>query len=414
MYSNARALSLNESEKIANQADFLCEVIKSHSQSLREARLGSRVDLNGVSFRLFQKDRNTIYQVQFAELPSSKEEYPKMGSQKSCVSKMKRLIRHTSPKKENSFWFLKMPRLRNTQMIKREILGAEVVRKALESHTGYYHMSAIRASVDHAYVLYSKIPGKQLHRALYRECLMPAHKVLRIQGSDVSTLLCETFSHFGSAIALCHNYNVGKDSSLNNLNFQIAGLKGEEKKSSRFCIPLASRHPAVSLSKALDKITASDTISRSIAQWLGRQDEKKVDNGIVHGNLRLDNVLVSGNKICIIDFENCGYGPIYTDLAWTCSLILLIRTLPLFPWKRAQSALNAFLDGYKSVSVYDHKILHQFVTMLLCYHYVEAFCLGNMKARWLACLPVSKSRFQHLLMAMLKGKIDPISETVKL
>jgi Ser/Thr protein kinase RdoA (MazF antagonist) len=189
-------------------------------------------------------------------------------------------------------------------------------------------------------------------------------------------------------------------------------LKGKENKASPVRIPLASRHPAASLSKAIDKITVSDTISRSIEKWIDRQHEKKVDHKFVHGNLRLDNVLVAGNKVCLIDFENCGYGPIYTDLSWTCSLILLTRTLPLFPWKRAQFALNSFLDGYKRVSAYDHEILHQFVTMLLCYHYIDAFYLGKMRAKWIAGIPVSKSRFQHLLVRMLEGKVDPMLERV--
>lgn len=412
MYDTVESLSLNEIDEVARQADFLCNVIKSHSQTLREARLGRKVYLDGVFFKLFQKDRNTIYQIKFAESPSEREGYPKGDMQQSGVSKMKRLFRQISRTKDISYWFLKMPRLRNTEMVKREIIGAKVVRKVLESHPGYYHMSAIRASVDDAFVLYTKIPGKPLNRALYRSCFMTSYKGSTIQSSDIPTLLSKTFKYFGNIIACCHNYKVSEMESLSNQPRQIAGLKRKENKASKVCIPPASRYPAVSLRKAIDKITTSDTISRSIEQWFGQQHEKKVKPGFVHGNLRLDNVLVSDNKICLIDFENCGYGSFYADLSWTCCLILLTRTLPLFPWKRAQFALNSFLDGYKNIATYDHEILKQFVTMLMCYHYIDAFCLGNMRAKWIAGIPVIKSRFQNLLMAMLRGKIDPISEGV--
>ena len=62
-----------------------------------------KVYLDGVSFKLFQKDRNTIYRIQFAR------------------------------EKTISHWFLKMSRSKNPEMARREILGAEVVRKALGS-----------------------------------------------------------------------------------------------------------------------------------------------------------------------------------------------------------------------------------------------------------------------------------------
>ena len=376
-------LSLRESKAITNEADFLCEIIDFHAQILRKVRLGRKVYLDGVSFKLFQKDRNTIYRIQFAR------------------------------EKTISNWFLKMSRSRNPEMARREILGAEVVRKALGSQTGYYHRGAIRASVDDAYVLYTEIPGRPLHRVLYLACLTPMPNVMSGQSSVALTVLSETFGHLGRVVAKYHKYKLQDEASSHNHVPEPPAFKGNEYTAYPYNIPPVSRHPAVSLRKAIDKITASDAISRSILQWVERHHELTVNPVFVHGNLRLDNVIVHEGKICLIDFENCGYGPPYNDLCWICCLILLTRAMPLFPWKRARLALNSFLEGYRSVSNYDGEILLQYITMCLCEFYIGTYFSGHITAK-IAGIPVSRKRFQQLVIAILEGNINPVLAGVNL
>ena len=376
-------LSLRESKAIAYEADLLCEIIDFHSQKLREVRLGRKVYLDGVSFKLFQKDRNTIYRIQFAR------------------------------EKTISHWFLKMSRSRNPEMARREILGAEVVRKALASQTGYYHRSAIRASVDDAYVLYTEIPGRPLHRVFYLACLTPMPKMMSGRSTVALTVLSETFSYLGRVVANCHKYKFQDKASSHNPVLESLAFNGNECTAHPDNIPRVSRHPAVSLRKALDKITASDATSRSILQWAERHRQLTVNPVFVHGNLRLDNVIVHEGKICLIDFENCGYGPPYNDLCWICCLILLTRAMHLFPWKRARLALNSFLEGYRSVSNYDGEILLQYITMCLCEFYIGTYFSGHIKAK-IAGIPVNRKRFQQLVIAMLEGDINPVLAGVNL
>lgn len=401
-------LSLHESGNIAKEADFLCDLIKSYAPKLREAHWGRKVSIEGVFFQLFQNDRNTIYRIESNVFGTGKRGLLKGGKRQLDASVAGRGILRTRSKRRVFRWYLKMPREKWPKMVSREILGAEIVRKTLGSHRGYFHMDAIRASEADAYILYSEIPGRPLHLAFYRECLVPVPNGIK-RYLIPSTLLTKTFRHFGDAIARFHVYQNPNKESLPWLASQARGL---ERKYPSY-IPPTNRHPAASLRKIIDKITASDAISRTIFRWVEKQQEHTVDHSIVHGNLRLDNVIVYDGKICLIDFENCGHGPLYTDLSWICCLILLTRALPLFPWRRAQLALRSFLDGYKSVSDYDREILLQFVTMRLCDFYIGTYYSGHVRAK-IAGIPVSKSRFQHLLMVMLEGKVDPMLEKVNL
>lgn len=61
-------------------------------------------------------------------------------------------------------------------------------------------------------------------------------------------------------------------------------------------------------------------------------------SGIIHGDLRLANLLVAGDQIHIIDFDDCGTGWFLYDLATALSLI---EDLP-----EAPAAVRAWLDAY--------------------------------------------------------------------
>lgn len=63
--------------------------------------------------------------------------------------------------------------------------------------------------------------------------------------------------------------------------------------------------------------------------------------GLIHSDLRLANLLVEGNKIKVIDFDDCGYGWYLHDLATSLSFI---EHKPYVP-----ALIESWLKGYRKV-----------------------------------------------------------------
>lgn len=134
-------LSLHESENIAHEADSLCSLIDSHTAALREVNQGESFRLEDAFFQLFQQDRNTIYRI-----------------------------------KKRFRWFLKMPHhSTDDEAIKREIIGAEIIRDALGTHPFYSHACAIRGSVTQDVEWFREIPSVQCESTLIHGNLGPTN-----------------------------------------------------------------------------------------------------------------------------------------------------------------------------------------------------------------------------------------------
>ena len=153
-------LSLHENSEQAIRADRLCRIIESCADDLRNVEIGRRFSRDGVLFRLFRADRNTIYQLD-----------------------------------DGVHWFLKMPRSGNVAVIEREIVGAEAVRNAVGDFSGYRHPDVVRASVSDAYLLATKLPGRMLNWGL-----IPT--VLPVRWFDGATR--KALSCLGSVLAKFH------------------------------------------------------------------------------------------------------------------------------------------------------------------------------------------------------------------
>ncbi len=63
--------------------------------------------------------------------------------------------------------------------------------------------------------------------------------------------------------------------------------------------------------------------------------------GLIHADLRLANLLVEGDQVKVIDFDDCGFGWHLHDLA---SALSFIETSPI-----VCDLVNAWLDGYRTV-----------------------------------------------------------------
>lgn len=80
---------------------------------------------------------------------------------------------------------------------------------------------------------------------------------------------------------------------------------------------------------------ASDQIARRLAEYGQAQDRF----GLIHGDLRLANLLTDGSHIHVIDFDDCGTGWYLYDLSTSISLL---EHLP-----EAESLVQAWLRGYQ-------------------------------------------------------------------
>jgi Ser/Thr protein kinase RdoA (MazF antagonist) len=74
-----------------------------------------------------------------------------------------------------------------------------------------------------------------------------------------------------------------------------------------------------------------------------------LDYGLIHADLVRENVLVSGDRIAMIDFDDCGYGWRLFDIA---TALLRNRREPHYPLIKA-----SLLEGYRSKRALSHEAL---------------------------------------------------------
>lgn len=82
-------------------------------------------------------------------------------------------------------------------------------------------------------------------------------------------------------------------------------------------------------------------VSKIIKARLERYPKTESNFGLIHADLRLANLLLEGNQIKVIDFDDCGFGYHLHDLAGAISFIEEKSFTP--------SLVNAWLEGYKKV-----------------------------------------------------------------
>ncbi len=101
-------------------------------------------------------------------------------------------------------------------------------------------------------------------------------------------------------------------------------------------------------------------LARAEAAVRKRMDDlpKGRDNyGLIHADLRLANVLVNGDQIGIIDFDDCGHGWFLYELA---SAVSFIEDHADF-----DRLLQKWIEGYRTVSDIDQDMLDSLPTLLM-------------------------------------------------
>jgi Ser/Thr protein kinase RdoA (MazF antagonist) len=91
--------------------------------------------------------------------------------------------------------------------------------------------------------------------------------------------------------------------------------------------------------EARDVLGRLDGVLRQRLERFGKGPERF---GLVHADIRLANLLVDGEHVRVIDFDDCGFSWFMYDFATTVSFI---EDHPLVPELK-----QAWIDGYRSVA----------------------------------------------------------------
>ncbi len=84
-----------------------------------------------------------------------------------------------------------------------------------------------------------------------------------------------------------------------------------------------------------------EEVCKIIQKRLKRYGKTQDNWGLIHADLRLSNILVEGDIVKVIDFDDCGFGWYLHDLA---SAVSFIEHKDIVP-----DLINAWLSGYKKV-----------------------------------------------------------------
>jgi Ser/Thr protein kinase RdoA (MazF antagonist) len=156
-----------------------------------------------------------------------------------------------------------------------------------------------------------------------------------------------TFSRFGAAIARLHAISDrwSRPASFSRPAWDVDGLTGPEPYWGRFW-----ENPALGPAGRKLVMAARDK-ARSVLQ----SDRVRLDFGLIHADLVRENVLLEGNDVKFIDFDDCGTGFRLFDLATA-----LIKNMqePDYP-----DLKRALLDGYGSVRPMEVDLLPVFLVL---------------------------------------------------
>ena len=100
-----------------------------------------------------------------------------------------------------------------------------------------------------------------------------------------------------------------------------------------------------------------EDVCRVIHKRLVNYGKSKNNWGLIHADLRLANLLVEGEKIKVIDFDDCGFGWYVHDLASSISFIEHKQIVP--------DLINAWLKGYKKVMPFSDTDFEEIDTFIL-------------------------------------------------
>ncbi|CRK82823.1 phosphotransferase enzyme family protein [Neobacillus massiliamazoniensis] len=147
--------------------------------------------------------------------------------------------------------------------------------------------------------------------------------------------LISQFEVLGDITAQLHEYSILNRHQLQQMKrieWDYTSILGTKPKWGRWQDGLAMTD---------DRLELFEKVSEKIKQRLALFGKSQSRYGLIHSDLRLANLLVDGQQIKIIDFDDCGFGWYLYDLATSLSFI---EHKPYIP-----TLINAWLKGYRKV-----------------------------------------------------------------
>lgn len=280
-------------------------------------------------------------------------------------------------RREGNRWFLKFPCGNRAERIQHEIAGAQAMEASLGSSHCYQHADVIRISDVGLYTLYSAVHGANPNPVLHRACL------LAIAG--LGSGAAQSFEHLGYVLGRMHNFSGGSDLWATADSLRL-------------------------LRRDLESVSASHPIAERISAWI--DCDPPSERSWIHGNIKSRDIFMSKQGVCIIDFESCGQGSPYEDLAGLFSHMILLRALPIFPWRRARQAMTAMLNGYRGERPVDRRSLCYYITLRVCRYYVTNAILRHPPS--LVGVPIVGRKLTTMIECLLNEELEFALEGVEL
>lgn len=147
--------------------------------------------------------------------------------------------------------------------------------------------------------------------------------------------LIRQFENLGEITAQLHEHSIKNHqtfSSFKRLTWDYETILGENPKWARW---------QDGLGMTPERKELFQRVSETIKHRLDKFGKGPTRFGLIHGDLRLANLLVDGEHIKVIDFDDCGFGWYLFDLGTSLSFIEHKHYVP--------SLIDAWLKGYRKV-----------------------------------------------------------------
>ncbi|HWI46661.1 MAG TPA: phosphotransferase [Rummeliibacillus sp.] len=164
--------------------------------------------------------------------------------------------------------------------------------------------------------------------------------------------LIDQFEILGSITAQIHHHIISqheKYSNYNRLTWDYDAILGENPKWARW---------QDGQGITTERLQLFERVSKTIKSKLDEYGKLKEHFGLIHADLRLANLIIDGNQIKVIDFDDCGFGWYLYDLA---SSLSFIEHQPYVP-----DLIKAWINGYtkiRSLSEEDIDLIPSFIMM---------------------------------------------------
>lgn len=277
-------------------------------------------------------------------------------------------------------WYLKIPKNGKTDGLIGDARGYRFANDVWQQTPAYLPVEAVGVSHSPAFIVSAQVPGEQLNQVVYRACWQP--------GSGIKQMRA-VLGDFGEMLALFHKNGVSAEA------------------------PTISKALDQKLADRIKKAKKLDETGQKIEKWLATHSPVDPQPTLIHGNCTFRNVLVHNSRVHLLDYETCGTGSRYNDLARICSDILLTRTALIFPWRRAYRLLDVFLQRYHAVHPIDKSLLLQFTGLYLFERYIQVY-LVKKSSESIAGMPVSKAALRRLLDSLIVDNIEDVFKNISL